>query len=94
MSKERINIEEIFNIARQKQIPTERTAYLDEVCRNRPEVRKRVEELLKADEAAGGFLEPPEATLEESPVIEGPGTRIGRYEILELIGEGPSCCGR
>jgi WD40 repeat protein len=29
-----------------------------------------------------------EATLESSPVIEGPGAKIGRYELLELIGEG------
>ncbi len=28
------------------------------------------------------------ATLDTSPRIEGPGTRIGRYELLELIGEG------
>ncbi len=92
MSNEPINIEEIFNIARQKQTPTERAAYLDEVCRSRPELRKRVEELLKANDAAGSFLEgsalAPDATLEESPTIEGPGTRIGRYELLEMLGEG------
>ena len=29
-----------------------------------------------------------DATLEESPLIEGPGTKIGHYELLELIGEG------
>ena len=28
------------------------------------------------------------STLEESHLIEGPGTKIGRYELLELIGEG------
>jgi len=28
------------------------------------------------------------ATLEESGLIEGPGTKIGRYELLSLIGEG------
>ncbi|MGB2862624.1 MAG: protein kinase [Sedimentisphaerales bacterium] len=28
------------------------------------------------------------ATLEESHLIEGPGTKIGRYELLSLIGEG------
>jgi len=28
------------------------------------------------------------ATLEESGLIEGPGTKIGRYELMELIGEG------
>jgi len=29
-----------------------------------------------------------DATLEESHLIEGPGTKIGRYELLSLIGEG------
>jgi WD40 repeat protein/tRNA A-37 threonylcarbamoyl transferase component Bud32 len=29
-----------------------------------------------------------EATLENPPIIEGPGTAIGRYELLELISEG------
>ena len=29
-----------------------------------------------------------DATLEQSHLIEGPGTRIGRYELLSLIGEG------
>ena len=28
------------------------------------------------------------ATIDRSPLIEGPGTKIGRYELLELIGEG------
>ncbi|MHC4560232.1 MAG: protein kinase domain-containing protein, partial [Planctomycetota bacterium] len=27
-------------------------------------------------------------TLDESPLLEGPGTKIGHYELLELIGEG------
>ncbi|MHC4560687.1 MAG: serine/threonine protein kinase, partial [Planctomycetota bacterium] len=29
-----------------------------------------------------------DATLDESPLLEGPGTKIGHYELLELIGEG------
>ena len=35
-----------------------------------------------------GFEEDADAIIEESPLIEGPGTKIGRYELLELIGEG------
>ena len=35
-----------------------------------------------------GLPEDANATLDKPPVIEGPGTRIGRYELLELIGEG------
>ena len=35
-----------------------------------------------------GFEGDADATLEELPLIEGPGVKIGRYELLELIGEG------
>ena len=35
-----------------------------------------------------GFEEDADAALEESPLIEGPGTKIDHYELLELIGEG------
>ena len=91
MSSEPINIEEIFNIARLKQTPTERAAYLDEICRGRPEVRKRVEELLKANDAAGSFLNKPATDLDNTQdmsKVEKPGTVIGRYKLLQLIGEG------
>ena len=35
-----------------------------------------------------GLPEDVNATEDSPPLIEGPGTRIGRYELLELIGEG------
>ncbi|MFC1765649.1 protein kinase [Planctomycetota bacterium] len=35
-----------------------------------------------------GFEGEADATLEEPRLIEGPGTKIGHYELLELIGEG------
>ena len=92
MEPKSMDIEEIFNTARRKPTEAERSAYLDEVCRDNPEVRGRVEKLLKAHNAAGGFLEPPvasvEVTFDDLPLTEGPGTKIGRYKLLELIGEG------
>ena len=39
--------------------------------------------LLKA-----GLTDDHDATLDSLPLLEGPGTRIGRYKLLELIGEG------
>jgi serine/threonine protein kinase/Tfp pilus assembly protein PilF len=39
--------------------PSERPAYLQSVCRNSPEVRARVESMLKEDELAGSFLQKP-----------------------------------
>jgi len=52
----------------------------------------RVEALLKAHDTEDSFLEvpalEPDVNVEESFLIEGPGTMIGRYKLLELIGEG------
>ena len=70
----------------------ERTAYLDHACAADPELRGRVERLLASFERAGGFMNhpaTPERNLRLSPVpTEKPGDRIGRYKLLEQIGEG------
>jgi serine/threonine protein kinase/tetratricopeptide (TPR) repeat protein len=91
MGTERMNPEEIFNIAIEIVDPAERAAYLDKVCGGDEELRAEVETLLKAHDEAGDFLEVPavdsNATL-DNPSIEGPGTKIGQYELLQLIGEG------
>jgi len=92
MAEKPNDIEAIYNAALKKGSEAERSSYLDAVCADDAVLRARVEELLKAHEEAGDFLEVPaielNATVEEPPLIEGPGTRIGRYELLELIGEG------
>jgi serine/threonine protein kinase len=75
--------------------PAERPAYLDQACAGDPSLRRRVEELLRAHEQAEGFMESPPAGLDfqrpESlhlPVLEKPGDKIGRYKLLQQIGEG------
>ncbi|UCC98409.1 MAG: hypothetical protein JSW66_00670, partial [Phycisphaerales bacterium] len=82
---------EIFQNAIEINDPAKRAAYLENVFKTEPELRTEVEALLKAHEKAGGFLETParaaDVTL-EGPALEGPGTKIDRYELLELIGEG------
>jgi|GEM_PF-6360636 len=87
-----MDIRLIFSEALGKKTLEERKAYLDQVCGNDADLRAEVEELLKANEQAGDFLKIPpveiNATLDTSPSIEGPGTKIGHYELLELIGEG------
>ena len=86
------DIEEIYNAALKKDSEAERNAYLDKACGDNQALRSRVEALLKANEQAGSFLEVPAidsgVTLDSQPLIEGPGTKIGNYELLELIGEG------
>jgi eukaryotic-like serine/threonine-protein kinase len=49
----------VFDRAHEIESPTERMAYLDEVCADAPALRERVEGLLRAYEEAGSFLDPP-----------------------------------
>jgi WD40 repeat protein/serine/threonine protein kinase len=74
-------------------LPSEqRETYLQQACGADADLLQRVRKLLDAHDQAGSFLEPPPAescvTLDEPLRIDGPGTVIGRYELLELIGEG------
>jgi serine/threonine protein kinase len=70
----------------------ERAAFLRRACGDDAKVRQRVEGLLRSHDSAGDFLEkPPPDALESGPeasVGEKPGDRIGRYKLLEQIGEG------
>jgi WD40 repeat protein len=86
------DIEQIYHAALEKDQGQERCAYLDSVCGENIALRVQIEDLLKANEEAGNFLEIPgfsdDVTLSDSPLTEGPGTKIGRYKLLEKIGEG------
>jgi serine/threonine protein kinase/tetratricopeptide (TPR) repeat protein len=72
--------------------PADRLAYLEQACADAPTLRERVEALLRAQQAAGSFLQSPApglaASALERPNAEGPGTVIGPYRLLEQIGEG------
>jgi eukaryotic-like serine/threonine-protein kinase len=83
---------EIFNTALQLS-GEERIAYLDQVCRGDNSLREKVEKLLKVHAQIGDFLEPstqdvPKKPKSETVIGEKPGDRIGRYKLLEQIGEG------
>ncbi len=55
-------------------------------------MRARVEGLIRAHEEAGTFLDgplfDPRPMVNHPTMVEGPGTRIGPYTLLEAIGEG------
>jgi eukaryotic-like serine/threonine-protein kinase len=63
----------VFDHAHEMDSPAERKAYLDEVCADSPEVRRQVEALLQAYEAAGSrFLNsPPVALSFTGPYLPG-----------------------
>jgi serine/threonine protein kinase len=87
-----MNEHELFATALDIDAPTERSAYLDRACGGDDALRARVEALLRAHAQAGSFLAaPPVAgtvTLEAPKPLEGPGTGIGPYKLLQAIGEG------
>src|SRR6266481_6123731 len=71
----------------------ERSAYLERACGDDGDLRHRIERLLKTHDHVGDFLEqpPPEAVVESKPGAsagENVGDRIGRYKLLQQIGEG------
>jgi serine/threonine protein kinase/WD40 repeat protein len=66
----------------------EQAEYLDKACAAKPELRARVEALLRADREAGEFLkETPGASTEIEAELRL-GQSIGPYSLLEEIGEG------
>jgi eukaryotic-like serine/threonine-protein kinase len=82
---------EIFCTALEHTVPADLAAYLDEVCGENTALRQSVESLLRVHEAERGVLTERDQTSNgdiEAPIREGPGARIGRYKLLERIGEG------
>jgi len=77
----------VFAEALQCDTPAARATYLAAACGADTALRRRVGDLLRAAENAGGFLEEPpaglsgdaDATLSGSELSETPGDRIGRY---------------
>jgi eukaryotic-like serine/threonine-protein kinase len=82
---------EIFLAAIEKATPAERAAYLDGACGKDSLLRQRVEGLLAKHFQQDSFMKQPAAEASKTvvlPISEGPGTVIGRYKLLEKLGEG------
>src|SRR5205823_7032581 len=93
-----MNERAIFTDALHKPTAAERRAFLDAACGGNAALREQVEALLREHEQLGSFLEAPapalaatedgSAVLDVAAAVEGPGTVIGPYKLLEQIGEG------
>jgi len=74
--------------------PEQRASHLDLACGGDAALRQRMESLLKACENSSGYLDSPtdpmsvEPTNALPPSFEKAGDRIGRYKLLQQIGEG------
>src|SRR5207249_3510657 len=95
MSETKQNLEEfIFEAAVQKTNAAERAAFLDGVCRDNPALRARLNVLLQGHFAGEGFLtrtsprNAGDTTITAPNVETSPAQMIGRYKLLEKIGEG------
>jgi serine/threonine protein kinase len=72
--------------------PERRAAYVQESCAGDGPLRQRVEALLRAHELAGTFMDSVAVGPRQEPPLVKPaqqaGDRIGRYKLLQKIGEG------
>jgi tetratricopeptide (TPR) repeat protein len=88
-----LNLDEevIFHLARKLDSPEVRESYLEQVCGDNELLRVRVRALLGVHDQENSFLREPAAaivaTVDEA-ITEHPGSVIGRYKLLEQIGEG------
>ena len=83
--------EDVFYAALELKTPEQRAAYLEVACADDAKVRRRVECLLsRHQESAGPLDAPPPGVVaaDYQPVLEGPGSMIGPYKLVEQIGEG------
>ncbi|MBK8594072.1 MAG: serine/threonine protein kinase [Holophagales bacterium] len=92
-------LDSIVRAARALTDPAARKGYLDEACEGDEALRVRVEAILQADDptvdqaSAAGAASSDETVAQayvgrRGPLLEGPGTQLGPYRLLERIGEG------
>ena len=92
MTEQRSSERSIFEAAIEKSLPEERAAYLGQACGSDAGLRQEVEALLAAHDRLGPVSAPGHAdnlgVTVDDPIRERPGTVIGPYKLMELIGEG------
>jgi hypothetical protein len=96
--------ETLFALALEKSTAEERTAFLDSACANNPDLRRRLDDLLRCHADANRFLQPlslrfqavfegPTHSTEDTPnpvqtVLDPTPKAIGPYQLRAPLGEG------
>ena len=91
MNDQQPDEERIFHVARAIAEDQPRNEYLDHVCYGDQCLRERVQALLETYEKEQNFLASNNAvamTADHAPIRETEGQQIGRYKLLQKIGEG------
>ena len=90
--RQEVKLTSIFNEAIKIESSSERDAFIKSACGDDTALLTRVEALLKVHFEDESVLRSPPAginrTLDAPLPTEGPGTKIGRFKLLQLIGEG------
>lgn len=94
MNERKQKVEAIFLAALELTSPDLRETYLSEACAGDPDLRREVDDLLHAAASGEDVFQAHERAAASSrsrlasTALEQAGTRIGRYKLLEQIGEG------
>jgi tetratricopeptide (TPR) repeat protein len=91
MDHQPASVKSVFDRALEIASPEGRQVYVDHACAGAPDLRQKVQALLRAYDEAGSFLEEPPvglAATADGAVGERAGTVLGVYKLLEQIGEG------
>src|SRR5437588_4248225 len=81
--------ESIFAAALDKPTPAERQAFLSEACAGDAALRRRVEQLLAADQQTRGILEcGPDEAAPSKPSLTADRVFAGRFKLRQKLGEG------
>src|SRR5262245_20233430 len=85
MAERWLHIKRVFQAVIDRPLE-EHAAFLEEACGDDHELRREVESLLTAHQAAGGFLSQPALSAPAAASVEG--RLIGHYRVLTEIGRG------
>jgi serine/threonine-protein kinase len=80
-------VEELYHAALEKP-PAERETFLDQACGGDAELRREVQSLLGYEHEAERLMERPAASAATQKLAVVRGTRLGPYEVIDLLGAG------